>query len=68
MDNRSEIYHHSQIALQQIEELSKTLDKLSTLVDHRSFPDDAINDSKINLYLMRTRIGVVSDINQSLTI
>jgi hypothetical protein len=38
------------------------------LVDHRSFPDDAINDSKINLYLMRTRIGVVSDINQSLTI
>jgi hypothetical protein len=68
MENGSEIYHNSQIALQQIEELSKTLDKLSTLVDHRSFSDDVINDSKTNLYLMRTKIGVVSDINESLTI
>ena len=68
MENRSEIYHHSQIVLQQIEELSKTLDKLSTLVDHRSFSDDVINDSKTNLYLMRTKIGIVSDINESLTI
>ena len=68
MDNRSEIYHHSQIALQQIEELNKTLNIISTLVDHRSYSDDAINDSKTNLYLMRTRISVVSDINESLTI
>jgi hypothetical protein len=68
MDNRSEIYHHSQIALQQIEELNKTLNIMSTLVDHRSYSDDAINDSKTNLYLMRTRISVVSDINESLTI
>jgi hypothetical protein len=68
MDNRSEIYHHSQIALQQIEELNKTLNIMSTLVDHRSYCDDVINDSKTNLYLMRTKISVVSDINESLTI
>jgi hypothetical protein len=68
MENRSEIYHHSQIALQQIEELNKTLNIMSTLVDHRSYCDDAISDSKTNLYLMRTRISIVSDINESLTI
>ena len=68
MDNRSQIYHHSQIALQQIEELNKTLNIMSTLVDHRSYCDYAINDSKTNLYLMRTRISVISDINESLTI
>ena len=68
MENRSEIYHHSQIALQQIEELSKTLDKISTLINHRSFCDDVINDSKTDLYLMRTKIGVISDIYESLTI
>jgi hypothetical protein len=68
MENRSQIYHHSQIALQQIQELNKTLNIISTLVDNRSYSDDAINDSKTNLYLMRTRISVVSDINESLTI
>jgi hypothetical protein len=68
MENRSEVYHYSQIALQQIEELSKILDKLSSLVDHRSFSSDAINHSKTNLYLMRTRVSVISDISESLTI
>lgn len=64
MENGKEIYHYSQIALQQIEELNKTFNIMSTLVDHRSYCDDSISDSKTNLYIIRNRISVVSDINE----
>ena len=68
MDNRSETYHNSQIALQQIEDLSKTLNKISTLVDHRSYSDDAVRDAMTNLAIMRMKISVISDLTESLTI
>lgn len=68
MKNNDEVYHYSQIALQQIEELRRTLNKISTLVDHRSYSDDIVNDATTNLAIMRMKISVVSDITESLTI
>jgi len=68
MDKKEETYHYSQIALQQIEDLNKTLNQISALVDHRSFSDDVIRDSITNLAIMRMKISVISDLTESLTI
>jgi len=68
MDNRTDVYHYSQIALQQMKSLSETLGTLSTLVSRRSYSDDIMIDITTNLATMKMKMSVLSDINESLTI
>lgn len=68
MENKEEIHHYAQIALQQIEDLYKTLDNIISLSDFRSYAYDAAQESRTAIGMLKMKIGVVSDLTESLTI
>ena len=68
MKNKEEVHHHAQIALQQIEDLYKTLDKIISLSDFRSYSYDAAQESLTAIAMLKMKIRVVSDLTESLTI
>ena len=68
MENSKEIYYYIQIALDQIDELSDTLNRMYDLMQSRTYSQDSVQSSIIAVSTLRIKMTVLSDIHESLSI
>jgi hypothetical protein len=68
MENSKEIYYYIQIALDQIDELSDTLNRMYDLMQSRTYSQDSVQSSIIAVSTLRIKMNVLSDIHESLSI